>query len=1342
MEMANLTRLDEAGNIKVEIDYDKCIACGWCISACKHEARYFEDDTAQFFDDLSKGMPLSLMVAPAIRTNIPEYKKLFTYLKRLGINKIYDVSLGADISIWGHIKYIEKNMPLPIITQPCPVVVTYLETYRQELLPRLSPVHGPVGCASIYMKAYQGINDRIALLSPCISKKAELTDTRLGEYNVTFAGLAKYIKDNAIVFPDEETGFDHEACGLGSLFPLPGGLKENIEYFIGKKLHIAKAEGFDLYDKLDEYAKTPVAFLPDIYDVLSCAEGCNVGPAALYRQNVFEIDKTMNTRRKKAIEDRKREHYLAVYEKYDATFDFSRFLRKYNPIYSTFPTITDGDIGEAFELLGKSSYEKQHIDCSACGSDSCYKMARKIALGVNIPENCIVKSKEDAQAEHEDNMRAHEQLAEMEKTHEADERMRLVLDATPFGAHFWDKNLKMIDCNKAAVSLVKQTDKQELMKHFLDYSPEYQPDGQVSKETAIQSLQKAFVEGYLRVEWVHQALDGEIIPCEVTLVRVDYKNEQLLISYIRDLREQKQMIREIEAAQVTTSAMFDANPYINILFDSNFNVIDCNPAALRFLDFETKQDLVTGLMERIMQSTPALQSDGRFSSSLGEKLNTAAKDGYTKFETELIIKNESRILSVEFKKIPYKNSFAIVAYVFDMTDIYKREMELTRAHEQNKLQLTKLDMAIEASKVGLWEMEIVYDDPVNPTNVFIWSNEFRYILGYTDETDFPNLLCSWSDNIHPDDKERILDTFEKHIMDTTGKTPYDLEYRIRKKDGEYAYCRDAGVTLRDKNGVPIRVVGTLVDMTETKNILLDTDRQRIAAEAANKAKSNFLSTMSHEIRTPMNAIIGMTAIGKLSGDIKKKDEALTKIDGASKHLLGIINDVLDMSKIEADKFELSPASFNFEKMLQKIADVINLRVDERRQKFYVYIDKSIPRTLVGDDQRLAQVITNLLSNAVKFTPEEGMIRLDSTLLSEENGVCRLQISVEDTGIGITDEQKTRLFTSFEQAEASTTRKYGGTGLGLAITKRIVELMDGEVWVESEPGKGSKFIFTFVMKRSFDTETNLLDKNVNWSNIRIFVVDDEPEIREFFTVVADNLGIDCTIAKSGEEAVNMLEEDDNYNIYFLDWKLPGISGIELARQIQRKPLKNSIVTIFSSVDWNDIEDEAREAGVDKFLPKPLFPSVIVDVINACINTIAEAGDNDDAKHAVDYTGYTILLADDVEINREIVLALLEPTNLTVECAENGKQAVSMFERDPGKYHMIFMDIQMPEMDGYEATRQIRALPVKQAKTIPIIAMTANVFREDIEKSFEVGMNGHIGKPIAFEEVLKELRQYLR
>jgi signal transduction histidine kinase/CheY-like chemotaxis protein len=547
---------------------------------------------------------------------------------------------------------------------------------------------------------------------------------------------------------------------------------------------------------------------------------------------------------------------------------------------------------------------------------------------------------------------------------------------------------------------------------------------------------------------------------------------------------------------------------------------------------------------------------------------------------------------------------------------------------------------------------------------------------------------------------------------------------------------------KDKYNDTLCKVALLKDITENeyKDKMLQKALEQ--ANSASKAKGDFLSNMSHEIRTPMNAIIGMTAIGKSSHAVEKKDDAFNKIDEASKHLLGVINDILEMSKIEADKLELSPISFDFEKMLQKIANVINFRVEERRQKFYINIGKGIPSTLIGDDQRLSQVIANLLSNAVKFTPEEGSVHLDSKILSEENGICRLQISVIDSGIGITDEQKTRLFHSFEQAETDTSRKFGGTGLGLAISKRIVELMGGSIWIESEPGKGSKFIFTVLLKNGAEEKKRLLGEGVNWKNIRIFAVDDDPEILEFFTAFSETRGIACTVAASGEEALKILEnKEEKYHIYFFDWKLPGMNGIELARQIQMESAQKSVVIIFSSIDWQVIEDEARVAGVDKFLPKPLFPSAIVNIINECMGVDHTAEQDKKINHIDDFAGHSILLVEDVEVNREIVQTLLEPTKIELDCAENGIEAISMFSKSPDKYDMIFMDVQMPEMDGYEATQKIRALDIPQAKVIPIIAMTANVFREDIEKCLASGMNGHVGKPLDFDEVIQQLELIL-
>lgn len=517
---------------------------------------------------------------------------------------------------------------------------------------------------------------------------------------------------------------------------------------------------------------------------------------------------------------------------------------------------------------------------------------------------------------------------------------------------------------------------------------------------------------------------------------------------------------------------------------------------------------------------------------------------------------------------------------------------------------------------------------------------------------------------------------------------------------------------------------------------------KISAERANHAKSDFLSTMSHEMRTPMNAIIGMTNIAKSSASMERKNYCLNKIDEASVHLLGVINDILDMSKIEANKFTLSLAKFNFEKMLQKVVNVVNFRVEEKHQNFTVRLDNDIPQTMIGDDQRLAQVIANLLSNAVKFTPDNGSIRLDTHFVKEENGVCTIMIEVSDTGIGISEEQQALLFTSFQQADNGISRKFGGTGLGLAISKRIVEMMNGRIWIKSEIGKGSTFYVTVELESVSEEDYNSLNPGINWDDMHMLAVDDAREILEYFSEITAHNGIHCDVAASGEEACALMKQNAPYNIFFVDWKMPGMNGIELTRRIKEQNPSNSIVIMISATEWNEIEDDAKRAGVDKFLPKPFLPSDVLDCIRECLGSGSlSAGGENKAENQECFKGCRVILAEDVEINREIVLSVLEPTLLEIDCAENGAAALKLFSEAPDRYDMIFMDIQMPEMDGYEATRRIRALDTPKAKQIPIIAMTANVFREDIEKCLEAGMNSHVAKPLDFDDVLSTLRKYL-
>jgi len=542
----------------------------------------------------------------------------------------------------------------------------------------------------------------------------------------------------------------------------------------------------------------------------------------------------------------------------------------------------------------------------------------------------------------------------------------------------------------------------------------------------------------------------------------------------------------------------------------------------------------------------------------------------------------------------------------------------------------------------------------------------------------------------------------------------------------------------DGRGNAVAAIALFHDMT-------DLVRAKEEAERASKAKSNFLSNMSHEMRTPMNAIIGMTSIARSSDSLEKKEYCLGKIEEASTHLLGVINDILDMSKIEADKFELSYAEFNFERLFMRTANVVNYRIDEKGQNFIVKIDKNTPRFIVSDEQRLAQVIANLLSNAAKFTPEHGTITLSAKTLEEKDGLCTLRIEVSDTGIGISKEQQEKLFQSFVQADGSISRKFGGTGLGLAISKRIVEMMDGDIWVESTPGKGSTFIFTIRAQRGSQQEMCALPGNVDWENLRVLAVDDSSDVLEYFQNMAETFGFHCSGALDGFAACDLVARnaDTPYHVIFVDWKMPGMNGVDLARKIKEECGENSIVIMISANEWSVIETEARAAGVVKFIPKPLFASVIIDCVTECLQgTDCYRLEHSDTRQTIDcFAGKRILLAEDIEVNREIAISLLEHTGIVIDCAENGIEAFKMAAESAAPYDLILMDIHMPEQDGYETTRKIRSLEGHPMRGIPIVAMTANVFREDIDQCLAAGMNDHLGKPLDISEVMAKLHKYL-
>ena len=514
------------------------------------------------------------------------------------------------------------------------------------------------------------------------------------------------------------------------------------------------------------------------------------------------------------------------------------------------------------------------------------------------------------------------------------------------------------------------------------------------------------------------------------------------------------------------------------------------------------------------------------------------------------------------------------------------------------------------------------------------------------------------------------------------------------------------------------------------------------AELASLAKSEFLANMSHEIRTPMNAIIGMTSIGQTSSDIDRKNYCLGRIEKASSHLMGVINDILDMSKIEANKLELAPTEFAFEEMIMRVANVSGFHVDEKHQQFSIQLDPEIPLFIIADEQRLTQVLANLLSNAAKFTPRGGRITLRADKFEDSDTTCTLRVEISDTGIGISEKQQQKLFNSFVQADGGISRRFGGTGLGLAISKRIVNLMGGEIWVESELGKGSRFIFTVTVEKGrvlrYEPDQLLFEG----APLRLLIADDDKTVQEFFSHTAENLKLHHKAVTSAQEVEALLYRTGRspFHAIFVDWNLAKANDCALIKTISRQQNAPKII-VMSATGWSAQQDEAKTLGVGDFLSKPLFVTSVIHCLTQRLDLTQSNAETAASALPDHLAGKRLLLAEDVAINREIVLSLLEDTGLDIVCAENGNEACEFFAADPHGFDIIFMDIQMPEKDGYEAARQIRSMDLPWAGEIPIIAMTANVFKEDIERCLAVGMNDHIGKPVHVEALMHTLHTYL-
>ena len=528
----------------------------------------------------------------------------------------------------------------------------------------------------------------------------------------------------------------------------------------------------------------------------------------------------------------------------------------------------------------------------------------------------------------------------------------------------------------------------------------------------------------------------------------------------------------------------------------------------------------------------------------------------------------------------------------------------------------------------------------------------------------------------------------------------------------------------------------------TRSQMNELEKARQVALEANKAKSEFLANMSHDIRTPMNAIVGMTAIATAHIDDRKQvQNCLRKITLSSKHLLGLINDVLDMSKIESGKLTLTTEQISLKEVVEGIVNIMQPQVKTKKQIFDIHVENILTENVWCDGVRLNQVLLNLLSNATKYTPEGGSIQLS---LSEEKSpkgenYVRIHINVKDNGIGMSPEFLKRIYESYSRADGARIHKTEGAGLGMAITKYIVDAMEGTIEIQSEPDKGTEVLLTFDFEKAVAMDMDMVLPSWN-----MLVVDDDELLCKITMETLKSIGIKAEWTLSGEKAIELAiqhhKKRDDYQIILLDWKLPGMNGIQVAKEIRCNLGDEIPILLISAYDWSEFEAEAREAGINGFISKPLFKSTLYHALHQYMDN--EIEDDQTLNPPIDLFGHRILLAEDNELNWEVAKELLSDLGVELDWAEDGQICLDKFKKSPeGYYDAVLMDIRMPRMTGYEATKMIRGLNHPDALSIPIIAMSADAFSDDIQHCLECGMNGHIAKPIDIMEVTRLLKRFL-
>ncbi len=1204
----------------INLNPDMCIGCGRCIAACTHDARYYHDDLENFLYDITNNKIIAVVAPSAASCFHDNYLNLNGWLKSLGVEACFDVSFGAELCAKSYAEYIKNNNPVTVIAQPCPTVVDYIRIYRPELLKYLAPVDSPVGhLIKMIRENYPQYNDyRIAFISPCLSKKRELEETGLGEYNITFKSIVNYLELNDLSLADfKPENFENPSPERGVVIPEPGGLIRAVERYLpelhGKARTITGQD--EVYKYLDNLQRSiDNGTAPLLIDCLNCHDGCLSGPGVpLTDITLDEMFSRIEERCSKAIElyqqvsdespERNLEEIIKLYWDKDLFVCNKDDISANNMIQEP----TESEQLTILKLMNKFS-DDDIYNCSSCGYGSCKDMVKAIYNGLNRPENCH-----------------HYLMAEM-----------------------------------------------DIARHKI-----------LAEEDTLRKILKTTVEGFLQVDGDNNITRSNQSMANMLKYTIDDLEGHSLYDFLDPINA------NIIEHQLKLRKKGHSSSYEITMMQSDKGRVICNFNATPMFN---KDNVFLGSFALVTDITERKRAEDEL-----RNYRTHLEDLIRERTRELVDKNKMLEMEINARK--------------------KTERALRESEGRAKGLLNTIQTGIILLDC---ESEIILE--LNSIAAEMLKTTVHEAIGLPYKRFFK---CHYENH-------RVADcqgtTHECQLIDADGVTTPVLKTSVN-------------VMMNGKSCM----LQSFVDITQQKAVENSLRQAKAGAEHATRSKSMFLANMSHEIRTPLNAIIGMSDLLLNSKLDKIQHENTAIIHEAGNHLLSIINDILDFSKIEAGKLEFDNIEFDLKKCVEEVGDIVGGKANAKGLELIISFDSLIPSVVMGDPVRLRQILVNLCNNAIKFT-EKGTIKVDVETESLQDNNTSIRFSVIDSGIGIPEDRMHRLFKSFSQVDASTTRQFGGTGLGLAICKQLVEIMGGKISVKSKVDRGSTFSFNAKFELIRMTKEQTEGKEVQEiSGKNIMIIDDVSESCRFLRTTLESYGCFVSASTQPIEALELLhhkiENGETVDLVLIDYQMPVMDGVSLARYIRSdSSLENIPLALMSSVPEGDIMS-VGELGFNSFILKPIKTSTLYDCI---VSGIYEQNESTESQEPLTpqrllpeslQDAVKLLVVEDNPVNRKVASSILAQLGLKCDLAVDGINALDICERN--EYDIILMDCQMPKLDGYGAAERLR----KKGNKSTIIAMTAYALKGDREKCLDAGMDDYITKPVNLESLFKVLYQYV-